>query len=164
MDTKTYCAAALLAALIASGPAAAQSLTLSYKLESRSEPPREAPAPIGRCAGFNWLTAIEACGRDLLARIVPPRGEAQPAPSAQSEVPELGAAVPYNFPRSSGAVVGNARAPAPDVMLRLGSKARMRANEDGTWDQHRFTDMNYESYVRNNSLKAVGVELHVPFQ
>src|SRR5688572_10834923 len=78
MDTKTYCAACLLAALIAAGPAAAQSLALTYKLESRSELPRETPAPIGRCAGFNWLTAIEACGRDFLARVIPARGEAQP--------------------------------------------------------------------------------------
>ena len=161
--TGLYAAAGILAALVAGAPAGAQSLALSYKLEPKNEPVREAPSVLGRCAGFNWLTALETCGRDLIARVLPARSEAHFAPAA--ELPDLGAPTPSRFLRSSGgrdALIGNAR--APDLMLRLGSKYRFKSTEDGTWEWYRFHDIAYESYIKNNSFKAVGVELLVPFQ
>ncbi|HYC49235.1 MAG TPA: hypothetical protein VED01_27475 [Burkholderiales bacterium] len=163
MKLTTCCAAGVLAAAITSGPAVAQSLALTYKLEPKSEPAREAAAPFGRCAGFNWLTALETCGKDLIARILPPRSEAHFAPV--TELPDLGTPAPHRFLKSSGgreALIGNAR--APDFMLRLGSKYRFKSTEDGTWEWYRFHDITYESYIKNNSFKAVGVELLVPFQ
>ena len=166
MNTKAYCVAGIVAALSGAGPAAAQSLSMSYDLASRSAPARETALPIARCAGFNWLTSLEACGRDLVARIVPSRGDASPSHySAGSDLPDLGSPGPERSLRSSGgreALIGNAK--APDILLRLGSKVRMRTNEEGNWEWYKFTDVNYEQHVRNNPLKAVGVELLVPFQ
>ena len=48
--------------------AGAQSLALSYKLDVNANTVQPAPA-VSRCAGFNWVTSMGSCGRDLLARL-----------------------------------------------------------------------------------------------
>jgi hypothetical protein len=155
---------AMLAVAVASGPSGAQSLALTYRLESTAEPAQHVPSTLSRCAGFGWLTSFESCGRDLIARILPGRSDARPQPEQTDELPDLGAPVPQPYLKSAGgrdAMAGNGR--TPDLMLRLGSKYRFKSSEDRTWESYRFTDANYESHIKNNSHKAVGVELLVPF-
>lgn len=162
MSTKSCFAIGALLTICASAPAAAQSLAMTYRLEPQSHKAQQAPSSVPRCAGFEWLAAIEACGRDLLARIRPTRVEAAPA---QTQLPDLGSPVPERLLRSAGgreASIGSAR--SADLMFRFGSKYRFKDNEDATWEWYRFTDANYESFVKNHAHKAVAVELLVPFQ
>jgi hypothetical protein len=49
-----------------------------------------------------------------------------------------------------------------DLMLRLGSKYRLKSAEDG-WEVYKFTDSPYESRFQN-TIKAIAVELLIPFQ
>jgi hypothetical protein len=129
---------------------------------------------MNRCAGFNWMTSIGACGRELFARVSPRLGEGvysragepdagDPAPSPG--LPSLGSLVPEPRIRSAGgreALIGSTR--TADLLFRLGSKYRVRGNDDGGLDAYKFTDTNYETHVQNKGFKAVGVELLVPFQ
>jgi hypothetical protein len=146
-------------------PAQAQSLALTYKLEARSDTGQHAPGAVNRCAGFNWMTSIGACGRELLTRISQPvtadglySGGAVFEPAEVAGVPDLpspGALALEPRLRSAG---GSTR--MPDVLFRLGSRYRANSNDDA----YKFTDANYESHVHNNGHKAVRVELLVPFQ
>lgn len=129
---------------------------------------------MNRCAGFNWMSSIGACGRELFARITPPRApdgvyskvSFEPAEvAAVPDLPALGGYTPEPRIRSAAgreALIGSTR--SADLMLRLGSKYRFKGAEDGGWDIYKFTDMRYENHVQNNGHKAVGVELLVPFQ
>ena len=154
---RTILSAAALSAVVVGAPAFAQSLALSYGLERRAEATQQSTSTVNRCAGFNWVNAIEACGRDLLARVLPARGEVASVPA--SELPALG---PHVAETRAVAVPGAGR--TADVLFRFGSKHRFKSNDDSTWDGYRFKDVNYESYVKNHGHKAVAVELHVPFQ
>ena len=154
MNRKILSAAAL-AVAATSAPASAQSLALTYKLEPLAEAVQQQASAFSRCAGFNWIATIEACGREVLARVLPSRGEV--ASASAPALPALGS-------QASDARVISASSSArnPDVNLRFGS--RFKGNEEGTWDWYRFKDANYESYVKNHGYKALGVELLVPFQ
>src|SRR5687768_6169316 len=66
------CASVVLVAAAVCGTVHAQSLALTYKLEARPDTAQEAPGVVNRCAGFNWMTSIGACGRELLTRIAQP--------------------------------------------------------------------------------------------
>ena len=128
---------------------------------------------MSRCAGFNWMTSIGACGRELFARISLPRIDGADSsgsvfePSEVAAVPDLptlGTSAPRIIRSASGkeAPTGNAR--SPDLTFRVGSKGRPRGSDDSGWDIYKFTDTTYETHVQNNGHKAVGVELLVPFQ
>ncbi|MGZ8155197.1 MAG: hypothetical protein ACXWUH_07235 [Burkholderiales bacterium] len=183
---KNVCAAALAASLCAwsASPAGAQSLALSYKLSNaESESTKQALIAINRCAGFNWIGSLGACGRELVQRILPgqpqdgARNEAEPARDAQYKgeepAPVVVRAVPPEesiklptlglLPERAGkdALSGNAK--AVDVMFRFGSKYRFRSNEEG-WEWHRFTEAGYDTRMQMNAHKAAGIELMVPLQ
>ena len=154
-------------------PGFAQSLALTYKLvDARPDTTQQAPTAMNRCAGFNWMISIGACGRELLTRIAPARGTEGYYSAATviesvataPDLPSLGTSVAEPRVRSVGgreAVIGSTR--SADVLLRLGSQYRLKGNEEGM-NAYKFTDANYESHVQNNGHKAVGVELLVPFQ
>jgi len=161
---------ALLALSSAATPAHAQ-LAMSYKLDVGSETAQQTPAVINRCSGFNWMTSIGACGRELLTRVAPgarPEGGAMFEPgvlAALPDLPALGAPSPERLLRSAGgmaSLIGNSK--TADLLLRFGSKYRLKNSEEGGWDWYRFTDTTYDNYVKTNGHKAVGVELFVPFQ
>ena len=174
---KKICASAALCAAVScvAVSASAQSLALTYKLDARPDTPQQAPASLNHCAGFNWMTSIGACGRELFARIAPPRGSdgayfsgtaLEPVEvAAVPDLPSLGTpSVEPRIRRAGGreALIGSTR--TADLLFRLGSKYRLKGGEDSGWDVYKFTDANYESHVQNNGHKAVGVELLVPFQ
>ena len=167
-------------------------LALSYGLEARGEAAKPAPALVTRCTGFNWMAAVNACGRELLSRIAPageaisravvsssdtpPAGwmvmgvaPAEPAPArSDSEPLALGAtsaAAESRYVRSAGGretLIGSSR--TADLLLRVGSRTRIKNNEESGWDTSRFNDTGYQTHLQNNGHKALGVELHVPFQ
>jgi hypothetical protein len=175
-NRKIWASAALAAVVAAvSVPASAQSLALTYKLDARSSAAEHAPVAMNQCAGFNWMTSIGVCGRELLARVAPvhaaegvyTRSNAfDPTEVAAAlDLPSLGGYAPEPRVRSASGretLIGSTR--SADFLLRLGSKYRFKASEDSGWDVYKFTDMKYETHVQNNGHKAVGVELHVPFQ
>lgn len=159
--------AALLACAI---PAHAQ-LSMSYKLDVRSDRAEQQADVVSRCAGVNWMTSIGACGRELFTRIasgVRAEGSAmlEPAAAFVAELPELGGTARdlRIFRPGGGREALLATSKTADLLLRLGSKYRVRSSEEGGWEYYRFTDANYESHVKANAHKAVGVELLVPFQ
>lgn len=81
--------ACLAAALIATSwflctYAGAQSLALTYNLDhAKSQTAKQAITIVNRCAGFNWLTSLGACGRDLMNRLAAP---ARPEDAAASRI------------------------------------------------------------------------------
>lgn len=159
-----------------SGVYAQQSLALSYKLEVRKDAAQSAPALVNRCSGFNWLASVGACGRDLLARVGPAVGRLSRAESptaddgAADESPgaAVGATAHSAEPaEAAGSVPRAAYAGAnraPDLLLRLGSRHRLRGNDEAGWNSYRFTDTTYQTHLQTHGHKALGVELHVPFQ
>ena len=184
---KTCCIAATLAAasFCAASALAQQPLSLSYNLDVRSDPVQSAPSLVNRCSGFQWVGSIGTCGRELLASIgpaaerltksvvtaVPGEGEGatthaaapvevgptrlEPAESASAAEPR------YRGLPGRETLIGSRTA---DLLLRLGSMYRFRNNEEAGWDSHRFTDTTYQSHLQNKGYKALGLELHVPFQ
>jgi hypothetical protein len=82
------------------------------------------------------------------------------------ELPALGGGAPeQRYLRSAGgrdALIGSSR--TADLLLKFGSKHRLRSSEEGGWDWYRFTDTTYQTHLQNNGHKALGVELLVPFQ
>lgn len=170
---KTCFAAAFSAvSLWLAASAGAQGLALSYNLNVNSDPAQ--PAVYGaanRCSGFNWVSSLGACTRDLLTRVSAGSRDAAPEspPTFEpavpnSELPTLGVPVPESILRGAGgkeALIGNAK--AVDVLFRFGSKYRLRSAEEG-WEWYRFTDVGDEIRRKNSVHKAVGVELLVPFQ
>jgi hypothetical protein len=156
-------------------PASAQSLALTYKIDARPSAAEHAPVTMNRCAGFNWMSSIGACGRELLTRVTPQRvadgisarmNAFDPTEvAAVPDLPSLGGHAPEARARSAAGretLLGSTR--SADLLLRLGSKNRSKGTEDSGWDMHKFTDMKYETHVQNNGHKALGVELFVPFQ
>jgi hypothetical protein len=186
---KNVCAAALAASLCAwsASPAAAQSLALSYKLSNAdAESTKQALIAINRCAGFNWIGSLGACGRELVQRILPGQPEegglkeAEPARDAQYKgeapapvvvraappeesikLPTLGLHPQRATTAGKDALSGNAK--SVDVMFRFGSKYRFRSNEEG-WEWHRFTEAGYDTRMQMNAHKSAGIELMVPLQ
>jgi hypothetical protein len=171
--TRTFSVGAALAALlfVATSSAHAQ-LALSYKLDVRAERGQQAEVSVNRCAGFNWVTSIGACGREVLTRITQNARSEGPATfepattPAGGELPDLG--TPERAPRllrsGGGKEALLASSKTADLLLRFGSKYRLRSNEEGGWDYYRFTDTTYENHIKTRGHKAVGVELLVPFQ
>lgn len=164
--------AALAASLFVATSSAHAQLALSYKLDVRAERGQQPEVSVNRCAGFNWVTSIGACGREVLTRIThSTRSEGlttfEPATTpAGGELPDLGA--PERTPRflrsGGGKEALLASSKTADLLLRFGSKFRLRNHEEGGWEYYRFTDTNYENHVKTRGHKAVGVELFVPFQ
>lgn len=175
--------------LAASPLYAQQSLSLSYKLDVRTDTAPPVPA-VNRCAGFQWAS-LAGCGRDLLAKIGPlaeravkavslsrdgaitadATGSTSAAPAENvamraDELPTLGGGVPeQRYVRAAGgreALIGSSR--TADLLLKFGSKHRLRSSEEGGWDWYRFNDTTYQTHLQNNGHKALGVELLVPFQ
>lgn len=175
--------------LAASPLYAQQSLSLSYKLDVRTDTAPPVPA-VNRCAGFQWAS-LAGCGRDLLAKIGPlaeravkavsfsrdgaitadATGSTSAAPAESvamraDELPTLGGGAPeQRYVRAAGgreALIGSSR--TADLLLKFGSKHRLRSSEEGGWDWYRFNDTTYQTHLQNNGHKALGVELLVPFQ
>lgn len=181
-------ALAVSSSMLAASPLyAQQSLSLSYKLDVRTETAQPAPS-VNRCAGFHW-TSLAGCGRDLLAKIAPlaERAVRAVSPSADGapdatgstsaapvenvatradDLPTLGGGAPaQRYVRAAGgreALLGSSR--SADLQLKFGSKHRLRSSEEGGWDWYRFSDTTYQTHLQNNGHKALGVELLVPFQ
>lgn len=164
-------AAAFAALLVVATPTHAQ-LAMSYKLDVGTQRAEQPDVVVNRCAGLNWMTSIGACGREVLSKIAHVgRGESaasfEPASVPMiAELPELGA--PERAPRllrpggAKEALLATSK--TADLLLRVGSKLRLRGNDEGGWEWYRFTDTTYENHVKNNGHKAVGVELLLPFQ
>jgi len=170
--TKTCWSAAALAVLVFAAGSAQAQLAMSYGLEVRPENAQHAPAVVNRCAGFNWMSSIGACGRELLARVTPggrpdsgATFEAGPG-AATPDLPTLGTSAPEpRLSRSAGGretLIGSSK--TADLLFRFGSKYRIKSSEEGGWEWYRFSDITYDNYVKANGHKAVGVELLVPFQ
>lgn len=165
------CLGAAFAALIALAMPAQAQLALSYKLDVRGQRTEQAEVAVSPCAGFNWMTAIGVCGRELLARVAHaarPENTAVFEPAGApwgADLPELGK--PERDPRvlrSGGGREAGGTSKTADLLFRFGSKFRTRGNDESGWETHRFTDTTYDNYVKQNAHKAVGVELLVPFQ
>jgi hypothetical protein len=163
--------AACAAVLLVATSAHAQ-LALSYKLDVHTERSQQPEISVNRCAGFNWVTSIGACGREVLTRITQSTRSQnsatyEPAAApASGELPDLGA--PERVPRflrsGGGREALLASSKTADLLLRFGSKYRLRTNDEGGWDYYRFSDTTYENHIKTRGHKAVGVELLVPFQ
>ena len=163
---KMCCLGAAFAVLLAFAIPAHAQLALSYKLDVRASGTEQTEIVVSPCAGFNWVTAIGACGRELLSRVAHAGRtdnlavfEPATVPSV-SELPDLGRS--ERWQRMGVSNSGNSK--TADLLFRFGSKLRQRGNEDGTSEWYRFSDTTYDSYVKQNGHKTVGVELHVPFQ
>src|SRR5687768_14669359 len=139
---KMCCLGAAFAALLAFAIPAHAQLALSYKLDVGASRTEQTEIVVSPCAGFNWVTSIGACGRELFARVAH-AGRAdnlavfEPAAVPWvAELPELGR--PEHEPRllrSAGgkaALLGNSK--TADLLFRFGSKFRLRGNEDGGWE------------------------------
>ena len=161
-------------------------LAMTYQiLGIKAETAKPAPMAENRCAALTWVASIGACGRDLLAKILPRTErassnseESAAAPEAAIErrvaadpglprsdvvatvqLPTLGSAEQPRAARPSStrdALLGSNR--SADLLLRVGSKHRYSPNDES------FTDANYQAHMQNNAHKALGVELLVPFQ
>lgn len=170
--------------------AAQQSLSLSYDLVVKADGVQTVAPSVSRCAGFNW-TALAGCGRELLSRIAPPterrvgtvppapddgapREAAAPAPTVAAESAVTRAGEPRT-PVTAAAEARNARtvaardtligsSRAADLLLRFGSRHRFKASEENGTDWYRFSDTTYQTHLQNNGHKALGLELHLPFQ
>lgn len=166
------CLGAAFAALLAIAMPAQAQLALSYKLDVRNSRTEQPEVVMSPCAGLNWMTAIGACGRELLTRVA---HSARPdnlavfepaAVPAVADLPELGR--PEREPRllrsGGGKEALLATSKTADLLFRFGSKFRMRGNEEGGWEWYRFSDTTYDNHVKQNGHKSVGVELLVPFQ
>lgn len=161
-----------LAVLSGAAVSAHAQLAMSYRLDVRPDTPEHTPAAVNRCAGFNWMSSLGACGRELLSRVAPAGRNDSGATFPPSEVagmsdlPPMGTPAPESrLQRSAGgreALTGSSK--SADLLFRFGSKLRSKNSEEGGWDSHRFTDTTYDNYVKTNGHKAVGVELLVPFQ
>lgn len=173
MNPRKICGlAAALAALLAVATSTHAQLAMSYKLDVRTQRAEQPRVVVNRCAGLNWMTSIGACGREVLSKIAHAARsdsaasfEAAPVPTTGG-LPELG--TPERAPRllrSGGGREGLlASSKTADLLLRVGSKLRLRGNDEGGLEWYRFTDTTYENHVKNNGHKAVGVELFLPFQ
>lgn len=173
LKTKICCYAAAFAGLSVAATSAHAQLAMSYRLDVRPETAQHVPAVVNRCAGFNWMSSVGACGRELLVRIAPGERSDRGATFESGEVatgaelPTLG--TPSSEPRllrSAGgreALIGSSK--TADLLFRFGSKFRTKSSEEGGWERwYRFRDTTYDNYVEANGHKAVGVELLVPFQ
>lgn len=169
--TKICCFAAALGALSTAAGSAHAQLAMSYRLEVRPDAAQQAPAIVNRCAGFNWMSSIGACGRELLARVTAggrsdSEATFEPGPvAAMPDLPTLGA--PASEPRVQRPAGGEtliSSSKTADLLFRFGSKYRLKNSEESGWMRHRFRDTTYDNYVEANGHKAVGVELLVPFQ
>ena len=189
-----FCAAALLAAAcLMPAVSGAQSLSLSYKLESSkaaSEP--RTPPIVSRCSGLAWAAAlVSGCARELrpahdeasvaIAGTAGPgeyRREAvarraettEPASaardsSATSDLPALGSpAYDGRLLRIAGGKDAlTAAARSVDLMFRFGTKYRMRSGDTGL-EVYKFLDVTQENRLQTGGLKNLAVELLFPFQ
>jgi hypothetical protein len=167
--TRTASLGAAFAVLVACATSANAQLAMSYKLDVRSERAEQQAVTVNRCTAFNWMTSIGACGRELFSRIAQvgrPDGATYEAVTSGVELPELGGPVrDFRLLRSGGgkeALIASSK--TAELLVRVGAKMRVRNNDDGGWEYYRFTDAKYESHVKANAHKAVGLELLVPFQ
>lgn len=188
--TKLCGLGALTACLFVSASASAEEqkrpLSMTYQLLGiKAETAKPAATSENRCAALTWVTSIGACGRDLLAKILPRTERIAHAPSGEDDASaaasdtrvatepglprsdvvatmQLPTLVSAQQPRAArtplmrDALLGSNR--SADLLLRVGSKHRYSPSEES------FTDANYQAHVQNNAHKALGVELLVPFQ
>jgi hypothetical protein len=164
---KCFVAAALVSPLLL-GTASAQTLTLSYALQSPTMEARDSPITAERCLGFSASLIVSICrtagwgsSRTTSAVESPPErlsaenGE-NASPSSAGFLPVLG---------SSGVDAAQSRelseaARAADLSLRVGS--RYRREIDAQRQLSKSTDVVSESRLQNN-VKALGIELQIPF-
>ena len=166
-------------------------LSMTYQiLGINAEAAKPAPTVADRCSPLTWVASLGACGGSLAedtpqsARAARADAERQDAPLASArdalaptrvasdpatprsvslapvELPSLGSNPEPRVARAASGraetLLGSSR--TADLLLRVGSKHRLRSNDES------FTDANYQAHVQNNSHKALGVELMVPFQ
>lgn len=185
--------AVLLAALSPVAGAQSLSLSYGLDPSSASEAPKPAPF-VNRCSGLTWAVTLAAsCVADITtARVASAvaslRHEAAPPPAATAdaaatrrvavvgaysadeasprryELPTLGSPSESRVIRATGGrddYIGSAR--NVDLNLRFGSKYRMRQGDEG-WEVYKYSDVTAENRLPSSGVKAVGVELLVPFQ
>lgn len=165
-------------------------LAMTYQiLGIRAETAKPAPTAENRCAALTWVASIGACGRDLLAKILPrteraarqPENEGEQSASASdtavaterrvaaSPAPRSDVVATVELPALGSVEPRAARAaPASDALLGSNRSAdlllRVGSKHRYNANDERFTDANYQAHVQNNSHKTLGVELLVPFQ
>lgn len=165
-------------------------LAMTYQiLGIKAETAKPAPTAENRCAALTWVASIGACGRDLLAKILPGTERAARAPSSEQDdraaVSDTGSsgerrvAADPGLPRSDvGTTVQLPTLGSPERAARTASTRDALLGSNRSADlllrvgsKHRynasdesFTDANYQAHVQNNSHKTLGVELLVPFQ
>jgi hypothetical protein len=161
-------AAAVIASPVLVGAANAQSLTLSYALQSPTTETRHAAIAAERCLGFSASLIVSMCrtagwrisrssstGQSTFER---PGGENVEDASLSSAgfLPVLGSSEPDAG--QSRELSEGAR--AADLSFRLGS--RYRRQMDAERQLSKSTDVVSESRLQNN-VKALGIELQIPF-
>src|SRR5689334_17998629 len=163
---KCFVAAALVSPLLF-GTASAQTLTLSYALQSPTIEAQDSPITAERCLGFSASLIVSICrtagwGSSRTTSAVegaPERLAVENVESASLSgagfLPVLG---------SSEIDTGQSRefteAAAADVSFRLGS--RYRRQSEAERQLSKSTDVVWESRLQNNA-KALGIELQIPF-
>lgn len=165
-------------------------LAMTYQiLGIKAETAKPAPTAENRCTALTWVASIGACGRDLLAKILPGTDRTARAQSSESDdgaaVSDSGASserrVVADSGRSRSDVVATVQlptlgspervaraAPTRDALLGSNRSAdlllRVGSKHRHNANDESFTDANYQAHVQNNSHKTLGVELLVPFQ
>ena len=106
----------------------------------------------------------QTAGAGVYSELRDPFGEKIEGRPAPSELPMLGSPPPNSrFVRVlGGRETLTSSLKTVDLMLKVGSKYRLKSADDG-WELYKFSDSTYESRFQN-TLKAIGVEVLVPFQ
>jgi hypothetical protein len=171
--------------------AAAQSLSLSYKLDPVTvSASAKTPPIVHRCSGLSWAASLAAGCFAEAAALAPLASAPQPAATADTkelavaqrrpvaadaytasetqpssfELPVLGSPADARLLRAAGgkdAYIGNAK--AVDLNFRFGSKYRVRSGDEG-WDLYKFSDVTSENRTQSSGMKNLGVEFLFPFQ
>jgi hypothetical protein len=151
-------------------------------------PAVEKVAPVvDRCSGRNWAAALAAaCRADTWASITAAPRVTEAAPAAESDDTVTAQSQPDENAPASGETFSGFGLPtvgslstarllraarevpvqagkAVDALFRFASKYRLRNTEDG-WEVTRFKDVMSENRTQASGVKAMGVELMLPFQ
>ena len=164
---KCFVAAVLVSPLLW-GTASAQTLTLSYALQSPTIEARDSPTAAERCLGFSASLIVSICRTAGCGSLRTTSAVESPAGRLSVEngenaslsragfLPVLGSS---EFDAAPSRELSEA-ARAADLSFRVGS--RYRREIDAERQLSKSTDVVSESRLQNN-VKALGIELQIPF-
>jgi hypothetical protein len=163
---------------------------MSLKLDPVTvAPPTPQVAPVvDRCAGLTWAASLGVvCNSDTFATaparvavaVVPAASEATDSAPGQAapdeDAPAAGATfsgsglTTLGFGSTTGRLLRAAReipaeaGKAFELLFRFASKYRLTSTGEG-WEVTKFKDVMSENRTQASGVKAVGVELMLPFQ